>query len=413
MKIAACSSITFARLARLMSMPISSRSTATVDSRSSHSAMARSVSLEKLRAKARVDCARGPSLPSMLMGRPSTKPAALRSAASIRRRVASAAKVLRVMVSTPVARRRSGSLDATPMVLVPRSSPISAPRAGNSGAISTSGRIGAGIGVAYQSRGCDAKRAVDLCDAATILRPAHVSNGTRVMQITWFGHSAFRLDFAGNAVLIDPFFTGNPAFVSDKAAAMKGVTQIVLTHGHGDHVGDALDIAKANSATVTANYDLGMWLVSKGLEKLNPMNTGGTTDLGSFTVTLVRADHSSGDIVNGTPIYLGNPCGAIIKAKGEPIVYHMGDTDIFSDMALIAEIHQPKVAMVPIGDRFTMSPSTAALAVKRFFKLDTVVPCHYGSFPIWIESTADKFVADMKGHATKVVVPEKGKPFTV
>jgi L-ascorbate metabolism protein UlaG (beta-lactamase superfamily) len=156
-----------------------------------------------------------------------------------------------------------------------------------------------------------------------------------------------------------------------------------------------------------------MWLVSKGLEKLNPMNTGGTTDLGSFTVTLVRADHSSGDIVNGTPIYLGNPCGAIIKAKGEPIVYHMGDTDIFSDMALIAEIHQPKVAMVPIGDRFTMSPSTAALAVKRFFKLDTVVPCHYGSFPIWIESTADKFVADMKGHATKVVVPEKGKPFTV
>jgi L-ascorbate metabolism protein UlaG (beta-lactamase superfamily) len=233
-----------------------------------------------------------------------------------------------------------------------------------------------------------------------------------LMQITWFGHSAFRLDFAGNAVLIDPFFTGNPAFVSDKAAAMKGVSQIVLTHGHGDHVGDTLDIAKQNGATVTTNYDLGMWLVSKGLEKLNPMNTGGTTDLGGFTVTLVRADHSSGDIVNGTPIYLGNPCGVIIKAKGEPAVYHMGDTDIFSDMALIAEIHQPKVAMVPIGDRFTMSPSTAALAVKRFLKLDAVIPCHYGSFPI-IEATPDKFVAEMKGHSTKVIVPEKGKPFTV
>jgi L-ascorbate metabolism protein UlaG (beta-lactamase superfamily) len=242
--------------------------------------------------------------------------------------------------------------------------------------------------------------------------PLFPINGTRAMQITWFGHSAFRLDLAGDAVLIDPFFTGNPAFASDKAAAIKGVSHIVLTHGHGDHVGDTLDIAKSNGATVTTNYDLGMWLVSKGLEKFNPMNTGGTTDLGGFTVTLVRADHSSGDMMNGTPIYLGNPCGAIIKAKGEPTVYHMGDTDIFSDMALIAEIHQPKLAMVPIGDRFTMSPATAALAVKRFFKLDVVVPCHYGSFPI-IEANADKFVAEMKGHVTRVVVPEKGRPFTV
>jgi L-ascorbate metabolism protein UlaG (beta-lactamase superfamily) len=232
------------------------------------------------------------------------------------------------------------------------------------------------------------------------------------MQITWFGHSAFRLDFGGKAVLIDPFFSGNPAFVSDKAAAIEGVTQVVLTHGHGDHVGDTLDIARQNGATVTTNYDLCMWLAGKGLEKFNPMNSGGTTDLGGFTVTMVRADHSSGDIVDGMPIYLGNPCGVIIKAPGEPTVYHLGDTDIFSDMALIAEIHQPKVAIVPIGDRFTMSPVTAALAVKRFLNVETAIPCHYGSFPI-IEPTADKFVAEMKGHATKVIVPEKGKAFTV
>jgi len=90
----------------------------------------------------------------------------------------------------------------------------------------------------------------------------------------------------------------------------------------------------------------------------------------------------------------------------------MCDTDIFSDMALISEIHAPKVAMVPIGDRFTMNPATAALAVKRFFKLDAVIPCHYGSFPI-IEPTADKFVAAVKGHATKVIVPEKGKAVSV
>jgi L-ascorbate metabolism protein UlaG (beta-lactamase superfamily) len=232
------------------------------------------------------------------------------------------------------------------------------------------------------------------------------------MQITWYGHSAFRLDFGGNAVLIDPFFTGNPAFVSDPETAMRGVKHIVLTHGHADHVGDALEIARQNEATVTTNYDLCMWLGAKGLQRMNPMNTGGTTDLGAFTVTMVRADHSSGDIKDGVPIYLGNPCGVIVKAKGEPAVWHMGDTDIFSDMALIAEIHQPKVVMVPIGDRFTMSPVTAALAVKRFLKAETVIPCHYGSFPI-IEPNADKFVAEMKGHATKVIVPEKGKAFSV
>ncbi len=232
------------------------------------------------------------------------------------------------------------------------------------------------------------------------------------MQITWFGHSAFRLDFAGKAVLIDPFFTGNPSFVSDKEAAIKGVTHIVLTHGHSDHVGDTLSIAKATGAPVITNYDLCMWLAAQGLEKFDPMNTGGTTEQGGFTVTLVRADHSSGDIRDGMPVYLGNPCGAIIKATGEPTVYHMGDTDIFSDMGLIAELHQPKIAMVPVGDRFTMGQKTAARAVKSYFQLDTAIPCHYGTFPI-IDQNADIFAAELRGHDVRVLIPEKGKPVTL
>ncbi|HWP15235.1 MAG TPA: MBL fold metallo-hydrolase, partial [Xanthobacteraceae bacterium] len=93
------------------------------------------------------------------------------------------------------------------------------------------------------------------------------------MQITWYGHSAFRLDFSGNAVLIDPFFTGNPAFTADPREAMRGIKHVLLTHGHGDHVGDTVDIAKSNDATVTGDYDLLMWLAKKGVAKLNPMNT--------------------------------------------------------------------------------------------------------------------------------------------
>lgn len=232
------------------------------------------------------------------------------------------------------------------------------------------------------------------------------------MQIIWYGHSAFRLDFGGTAVLIDPFFTGNPAFTADPGEAMRGVKHVLLTHGHGDHVGDTVDIAKRNGATVTGDYDLLMWLGKKGVDKLNPMNTGGTVDLGSFSVSMVRADHSSGSNEGDTSVYLGNPHGLIVKAKGEPTLWHLGDTDIFSDMALIAELYDPKVAIVPIGDRFTMGAKTAAMAVKRFIKPDTAIPCHYGTFPI-IDQDADKFVAEMKGDKAKVIVPEKGKPFAV
>jgi L-ascorbate metabolism protein UlaG (beta-lactamase superfamily) len=232
------------------------------------------------------------------------------------------------------------------------------------------------------------------------------------MQITWYGHSAFRLDFAGKVMLIDPFLTGNPAFVSDKAEAIKGVTHIALTHGHDDHIGDTVDIAGQTGAKVIANFEICMWLTGQGVENIDPMNFGGTLSQDGFTVSMVRADHSSAHMDGPNPVYLGNPGGLIFKAPGEPTVYHMGDTDVFGDMALIQERYAPQVGLVPVGDRFTMGGEGAAFACKRYFKLDTAIPCHYGSFPI-IDPDAHKFVAAMKGASTKVVVPEKGKPIAL
>jgi L-ascorbate metabolism protein UlaG (beta-lactamase superfamily) len=226
------------------------------------------------------------------------------------------------------------------------------------------------------------------------------------MKITWYGHSAFRLDFGDRAVLIDPFFTGNPGFEGRPEDIVQGISHVLITHGHGDHVGDAVRIAKETGAKVVTNFDLCMYLAKQGVENIDPMNTGGTTDQGGFTVTLVRADHSAGLVEMDVNYPLGSANGIIVKAPGEPTIYHMGDTDIFGDMGLIAEIHQPDVAMVPMGDRFTMGPDVAALAVQRFFKLKAAIPCHYGSFPP-LAKTADSFVAALDGKGTQAIVPNK------
>jgi L-ascorbate metabolism protein UlaG (beta-lactamase superfamily) len=232
------------------------------------------------------------------------------------------------------------------------------------------------------------------------------------MQLTWFGHSAFRLDFNGKAVLLDPFLTGNPSFSGDYDAAIKGVGTIVLTHGHADHVGDTLDIAAKTGAKVVANYELCMWLSAQGLQNIDPMNTGGTVHQDGFSVSMVRADHSSAHMEGKDGVPLGSANGMIVSVPGDKTVYHMGDTDIFGDMALINEIYRPHVGLVPIGDRFTMGGKVAALAVSRFFDFETVVPCHYATFGL-LDQNADHFTAGLKSAKTKVLLPEKGTPVTL
>ncbi|HEV7250895.1 MAG TPA: metal-dependent hydrolase [Shinella sp.] len=229
------------------------------------------------------------------------------------------------------------------------------------------------------------------------------------MKITWLGHSAFRIETAKAKILIDPFFTGNPAFdESTRKDAVAGLTHVLLTHGHGDHVGDTIQIARETGATVLANADLAAWLGKKGVEKLEMGNTGGTVHFDGFSTTFVNALHSSAQITeDGVSHSLGSANGLVLHFENDPTLYHMGDTDIFSDMALIQELHQPEIGLVPIGDRFTMGGAVAALACQRFFKFDTVIPCHYGSFGI-IDQTADLFVQAMDGASAKIEVPGVG-----
>lgn len=233
------------------------------------------------------------------------------------------------------------------------------------------------------------------------------------MKLTWYGHAAFRIETGDAKILIDPFFTGNPTFPeSDREQAIEGLTHIAITHGHGDHIGDSVAIANQTGAKVISNYDLIQWLQRQGIENVDFGNTGGTVHQDGFSVTWVQAFHSSGQVdENGVAHSLGMPNGLVFHFDSGESLYHMGDTDIFGDMALIEELHQPQVGIVPIGDRFTMGGAVAALACKRYFNFKTVIPCHYGTFPL-IDGNADKFVEAMD-NSDVVRVAEIGQVMDV
>ena len=234
------------------------------------------------------------------------------------------------------------------------------------------------------------------------------------MRLTWLGHSAFRIEIGSSKILIDPFLKGNPLFKQSFASVTKDITHILLTHGHDDHIGDAAEIGAKKSRNkskpqIVSNYEICAYLAEKGADNMNPGNTGGTVDCGDFTVSFTDAKHSSGTVEKGKSIYLGNPNGLVIKAKGEKTLYHMGDTDIFSDLALIAELHKPQIVLIPIGDRFTMGADHAALALKRYLKPSYAIPIHYGTFPM-LAPDARAFQKAMKGARTKIIVPDRGVP---
>jgi L-ascorbate metabolism protein UlaG (beta-lactamase superfamily) len=228
------------------------------------------------------------------------------------------------------------------------------------------------------------------------------------MKVTWFGHSAFRVDYAGAVVMVDPFVR-NPTFTGDPKASWAGATHVVLSHGHADHIGSTVEICRETGALLVANPEVCAFLQAQGVADATPINHGGELALDGFSVAYVPAWHSSSDdAAGGTGRYLGNPGGVVLMAEGEKTLIHMGDTGIFSDMALIDEIYQPKIGIVPIGDRFTMGAKLAAMACRRFFHFETVIPCHYGTFGL-LDATADKFIDAMKGAGTKVLVPERGE----
>lgn len=229
-------------------------------------------------------------------------------------------------------------------------------------------------------------------------------------QLTWYGHSAFKINTgSGRTLLIDPWIT-NPVFANgrDELAGLAQVDLIFLTHGHGDHVGNAVEIGTRTGANLVSNFDLNAAIVSvlgypkeqAGSEFTGHL--GGRLSLldGEVNVQFVPAWHGSSiERDNAPPVYAGNPTGLIITLCDGPTIYHTGDTDLFSDMALVKRFHTIDVMLVCIGDHFTMGPDRAAEAVKLVGP-KTAIPIHYGTFPL-LTGTPEAFEGELKKRKIK------------
>jgi L-ascorbate metabolism protein UlaG (beta-lactamase superfamily) len=195
------------------------------------------------------------------------------------------------------------------------------------------------------------------------------------LAITWLGHASFSVRTpGGKTVLFDPWYTGNPSFPESKKPTKADV--MLVSHGHSDHITDAASVAKSTGATVVGIWEIYSWLQGKGVQNLEPMNKGGTIEVKGLRITMTDARHSSSFDENGI-VYLGEPAGFVVRLENGQTIYYAGDTSLFGDMKLIGEIYKPDIAFLPIGDRFTMGPDTAAIAAK-WLGVKQVVPMHWG-----------------------------------
>ena len=225
------------------------------------------------------------------------------------------------------------------------------------------------------------------------------------MKITWLGHAGFRIETGKTVLLLDPWLRGNPSFGEARFnEAIEGATHMLVTHAHPDHAADVPEIASKTGAMIAGIVEYANWFAKEHGGRSVGFNLGGTIAVGDFHVTMVSAQHSSSLSSSVSTAAIGRAVSYMISAEGTTL-YAMGDTDVHADMALHQELHEPDIALVPIGGLFTMDAKRAAFACKKFFKLKTAIPIHYGTLPILAES-ADEFVSLMEGTGTKVRVLE-------
>lgn len=217
--------------------------------------------------------------------------------------------------------------------------------------------------------------------------------------ITWLGHAGFRIDGSGGKrIYVDPWLDA-PTF-PDSEREIERIDVLALTHGHGDHTGNAVELAERHGPPVVCIVELGGWLAGKGVENIVEMNKGGTVDVDGVKVTMTDAHHSS-STPDGT--YAGEPAGLVIEVDGARI-YHAGDTCVFGDMQLIGRLYEPDVAVLPIGGHYTMDPNEAAVALE-LLGVGRCIPCHYGTFPA-LTGTPDELRSLAAG--VELLTPEPG-----